>query len=65
MGHAVRGLSGFQVALLEALDEVPSARVVRMGVPDTFQEHASSRTVQLERVGLTAEGIAAAVHRCL
>ncbi len=61
--HTVEG--GLGSAVLEALDEVPSARVVRMGVPDSFQEHASSRAVQLERVGLTAEGIAAAVHRCL
>jgi 1-deoxy-D-xylulose-5-phosphate synthase len=55
---------GFGSAVLEYASELhgPRARVVRLGVPDRYVEHASRRR-QLEAVGLSAAGIAERVAR--
>jgi 1-deoxy-D-xylulose-5-phosphate synthase len=55
---------GFGSAVLEFAAELsgPQARIVRLGVPDRFVEHASRRR-QLEEVGLSAASIADRVCR--
>ena len=55
---------GFGSAVLEFAAELsgPHARIVRLGVPDRYVEHASRRR-QLEEVGLSAASIAERVCR--
>jgi len=58
-------LGGFGSAVLEALErEDTCIRVKRLGIPDTFIEHAPRPTL-LERLGLTARGIADSVSAWL
>lgn len=54
---------GFGSAVLEMLseEEFQGAKIVRMGIPDTFVEHGT-REELLEEFGLTAEGIAKRVR---
>ena len=61
--HALAG--GFGSAVLEALAErAPGARVVRLGLPDRFLDHAE-QDAQWREAGIDAEAIAAAVARWL
>ena len=62
--HALQG--GFGSAVLEMLEakSAPRDGVHRLGVPDRFIEHAP-RSRQLEKLGLTPDGIAQFVTRLL
>jgi 1-deoxy-D-xylulose-5-phosphate synthase len=61
--HALAG--GFGSAVLEVLAErVPGARVVRLGLPDRFLDHAEQDT-QWREAEIDAEAIAAAAVRAL
>ncbi len=55
---------GFGSAVLETLSDagVTDVRVVRLGMPDAFIEHATA-AAQRRRLGLDAEGIAAKVRQ--
>ncbi len=55
-------VNGFGAALAETMQTThPEVRVVALGVPDQLQEHAS-RARQLEKFGLTPDGIARRVR---
>ena len=62
--HALAG--GFGSAVLEAAsaEGLPTGRIVRLGIPDRFVEHAPRRQL-LGRLGLDAAGIAATVRSLL
>jgi len=55
---------GFGAAVLEALESagLSGVRVRRLGVPAQMQDH-SAKSMTMERLGLTAEGIATAVRQ--
>lgn len=55
---------GFGAAVLEwaAQRDVSGPRVLNLGIPDTFQEHAS-RDELLADMGLDAEGLADSIRR--
>ncbi|MCK4257103.1 hypothetical protein KAX35_09455, partial [candidate division WOR-3 bacterium] len=56
---------GFGSAVLEVLaDNKIICNVLRLGIPDKFIEHGS-RTILLEKLGLTANGITKKVEQFL